>query len=128
MPNRPPHCCRTPGCARLAYHGSLCEEHAKKQQRQQETARPTSTQRGYGSKWQKKRATFLLANPHCEDCGRIATDVDHEPSRRELVQMGVTDPDADEYLHSRCHSDHTRKTNKQDGGGWHGRRIKSLRP
>ena len=128
MPNRPPRCCNHPGCPRPAYHGSLCEEHAKEQPRQQETARPTSAQRGYGARWQKRRAEFLRDHPICEDCGRIATIPDHVPSRKELVRLGVPDPDADRYLHPRCRTCHNRKTNAKDGGGWRGRGIKSLHP
>ena len=148
MPNRPPRCCNHPGCPRPAYHGSLCEEHAKEQQRRQDAesptsaqrgygakeqqhhqdaARPTSAQRGYGAKWQKRRTAFLRDNPFCEDCGRIATIADHVPSRRELVRLDVPDPDAVQYLHARCHSCHSRKTKAEDGG-WRGRGGRSLRP
>ena len=42
----------------------------------------TSTQRGYGYRWQKVRAAFLAANPLCVMCERegritVATVVDH---------------------------------------------------
>lgn len=44
--------------------------------------RKTSSQRGYGSKWQAARASFLAANPECVLCRRIgistrADVVDH---------------------------------------------------
>jgi hypothetical protein len=60
----------------------------------------------------------------CEEDGCLepATDVDHEPPRRELVAAGVTDPDAEQYLTALCHSHHSRKTARQnqlggDSGG-----------
>lgn len=45
----------------------------------------TTTQRGYGADWRKRRARQLLRHPVCEwkrasdarACGRPATDVDH---------------------------------------------------
>jgi 5-methylcytosine-specific restriction protein A len=103
-----------------------CTVHQRPSMRRAPDLRLSAARRGYGAGWRKKRAAFLAANPACEDCGHPATDVDHIPSRRELLAQGVHDPDADQYLHSRCHSDHTRKTNRQEGGGWRGRGIKSL--
>jgi len=88
--------------------------------------RPTAASRGYGARWQRIRAAFLAAHPYCEDCGAPATDVDHVPSRRILVARGVPDPDADEYLHSRCHAHHSKKT-ATDDGGW-GRGVEKSTP
>jgi hypothetical protein len=50
-------------------------------------------------------------------CGKLATDVDHEPLRRELVVCDVRDPDADVYLCPRYHSCHSRKMAKETGFG-----------
>jgi 5-methylcytosine-specific restriction protein A len=83
--------------------------------------RPSAALRGYGSRWREKRNAFLKKHPFCEDCGAPSRIADHMPSRRELVRLGVADPDADQYLHPRCQTCHNRKTNKQEGGGWHGR-------
>jgi 5-methylcytosine-specific restriction protein A len=53
----------------------------------------------------------------CVDCGRPATTADHAPvSRRDLVAAGVTDPDADRFLQSRCTPCHSRRTATVDGG------------
>lgn len=82
--------------------------------------RPSAARRGYGARWRQVRAKFLAEHPYCEDCGAPSTIPDHVPSRRELVALGVPDPDAEQYLHARCQTCHNRKTNKQDGG-WHGR-------
>ena len=117
MPQKAPRPCWYPGCRNLN-----CTLHARPNLfvRLPEH-RPTAAMRGYGSHWQKQRKAFLLAHPYCEDCGSAATIADHEPSRRELVRQGVADPDADQYLHPRCQTCHNRKTNKLEGGGWHGR-------
>lgn len=50
--------------------------------RQWETTRASSTQRGYDARWRKARAVFLAANPLCKMCGdegriEAATVVDH---------------------------------------------------
>jgi 5-methylcytosine-specific restriction endonuclease McrA len=41
--------------------------------------RPSARQRGYDSKWDKARAAFLAAHPHCAHpgCNALATVVDH---------------------------------------------------
>lgn len=39
--------------------------------------RASSSQRGYGSRWQKARITYLARNPDCVMCGKKATVVDH---------------------------------------------------
>ena len=78
--------------------------------------RPSAARRGYGARWQHFRKKFLAAHPDCEDCGAPATDVDHVPSRRELNRRGVPNPDADQYLHARCHPHHSKKTALEDGG------------
>jgi len=46
--------------------------------------RPSARQRGYNSRWQKARATFLANRPRCErvtngtPCGALATVVHHK--------------------------------------------------
>lgn len=47
----------------------------------------TTTQRGYGHKWQKARVTFLRSHPLCSYCERrgrveLATVVDHKVPHR----------------------------------------------
>jgi 5-methylcytosine-specific restriction protein A len=46
--------------------------------------RPTATERGYGSRWSKARATYLRSHPHCamidadgNGCKLLSTVVDH---------------------------------------------------
>lgn len=88
--------------------------------------RPTTAQRGYDARWQRQRARFLhgklcilcLAEGHHVP----ATVADHHPkSRRELLALGVPDPDADHLLRPLCARCHNRETAKHQPGGWHAR-------
>jgi len=72
--------------------------------------RPSARKRGYDSKWEKVRAAHLAMEPACRDCGAPATDVDHIQRKR----GGGSDAHAN--LASRCHSCHSRKTARVDGG------------
>lgn len=79
MPRRPDTPCKHPGCARLVPYGSkYCEEHAPLHRREQRT----TTEKGYGTRWQKESRAFLRANVLCVCCmkkGKYtkATVVDH---------------------------------------------------
>jgi 5-methylcytosine-specific restriction enzyme A len=78
--------------------------------------RGTASQRGYGSRWQKARATYLLAHPLCVECGKsgrltVATVVDH-----------ITPHKGDQSLfwnhdnwQSLCKQCHDIKTAREDG-------------
>ena len=70
----------------------------------------TTTQRGYGADWRRRRASQLRAHPVCEwpQCGRPATEVDHI---RPKVQGGS---DEAANLQSLCAWHHRRKTSTQD--------------
>jgi hypothetical protein len=76
----------------------------------------TTTQRGYGAAWQRRRARQLLRNPTCEwkrgadahPCGRPAPDVDHVVPK---VYGGSDEPD---NLQSLCARHHRVKTATQD--------------
>ncbi|WP_316394934.1 HNH endonuclease signature motif containing protein [Bradyrhizobium sp. 33ap4] len=73
MPMRPPRIC---GCGRKVAAGVLC---ACQILRKAEAARrrPTASDRGYGTAWQKARSGFLASHPNCAMCGKPATVVDH---------------------------------------------------
>jgi 5-methylcytosine-specific restriction protein A len=92
-----------------------CPEHATAVDQR----RGSAAQRGYGARWQRIRARKLRRNPMCErpGCVQPAVDVDHTPTRRELVAKGVADPDADQYLTALCHSHHSHKTAVETGFG-----------
>lgn len=81
--------------------------------------RRTSAQRGYGSRWQKARATYLREHPLCrmhEQLGRIvpATVVDHVvPHRGDLALFWDT---ANwQPLCKDCHDRHKQRLER--GGG-----------
>jgi 5-methylcytosine-specific restriction protein A len=82
--------CRQPGCPELIKKGGWCDEHGKHIQQQRDSFRGSSTERGYGNKWEKERIYYLNHNPLCVQCewiGHIvpATVVDHIiPHKRDM--------------------------------------------
>jgi 5-methylcytosine-specific restriction enzyme A len=122
MPTRPLHPCNRPSCPKLT-NARFCPEHAEAERQRYEATRTSASDRGYGRTWRKRRANFLDRHPLCEDCGEPSTDADHVPSRRELVARGEVDPDADEFLHARCHRHHSSKTARHDKRWGRGGRI-----
>ncbi len=78
-------------------------------------SRPNSAQRGYGHKWRLLRLAFLRANPLCVECAKAGRDeaavhCDHIIAR----EKGGSDDEAN--LQGLCHSCHSRKTVREDGG------------
>jgi 5-methylcytosine-specific restriction enzyme A len=105
---RAPRIC---SCGLKVAHGAVC---ICRQRRKAEAdrARPAARQRGYDSRWDKARRTFLRANPWCACCGNRATHVDH------IVAHG-----GDQRLfwnkdnwQPLCQACHSRKTAATDGG------------
>lgn len=79
--------------------------------------RPSPSKRGYGGRWRHLRRIHLSGNPLCDACTRLgitalATDVDHIIPHKGDEQLKY---DADN-LQSLCHSCHSIKTAKEDGG------------
>ncbi|WP_420024395.1 HNH endonuclease signature motif containing protein (plasmid) [Cereibacter azotoformans] len=77
MPGKPPRIC---GCGRKVPAGLRCECQAKRDAERKarfDKTRPSSSARGYTSKWERARADFLAAHPFCRRCGAPATVVDH---------------------------------------------------
>lgn len=79
--------------------------------------RPNAAARGYGGRWQRYRATFLLAHPLCVLCeaaGKVvpAEHVDHKTPALP-ADAGFWEPTNHQALCKPCHS---RKTIKEDGG------------
>ncbi len=78
--------------------------------------RATSSQRGYGSRWQKARATYLDSHPVCVLCeaaGRIepSTVVDHIVPHKGDMEL-FWDDENWQPLCARCHNS---KTVREDG-------------
>lgn len=81
-------------------------------------ARPNSHRRGYDRRWQAYRAAYLAANPWCLHCllagdSTPATDVDHVRPVAGQGDPGFWDRGNHQPL---CHSCHSRKTAREDGG------------
>ena len=82
-PRRPASPCTYPGgCPALVDGGGRCPKHRKQGFKVQDQQRGSSTQRGYGSRWQRARAAYLRRHPLCVECLKeervvAATLVDH---------------------------------------------------
>lgn len=78
--------------------------------------RGSASSRGYDQTWRKVRASYLLRHPLCVVCGRAgrtveAAEVDH------IVPIANGGARLDERnLQALCHSCHSRKTARTDGG------------
>jgi 5-methylcytosine-specific restriction protein A len=81
-----------------------------------EAARPTASHRGYGSRWQRFRLSYLADHPLCVPCGiagkiEAATCIDHTDGKGPNGERGY-DPT---NLTAMCDSCHGRKTAAHDG-------------
>src|ERR1700688_4562493 len=78
MPMSPPRIC---ACGKTvpAQVICLCQQRRKAEA---DKRRPTASARGYGSKWQQARQSFLAKHPNCAMCGEFATTVDHKIPHR----------------------------------------------
>ena len=125
MPHKPNKPCAHPGCAKLVPPTEMyCEKHKPLHPVIED--RPSSTERGYNSAWQRARQGYLADHPLCVECmkhGRYvkATDVDHiipHCGDRELFW------DRDNWQ-SLCHECHSKKTATEDRAATRGRGRRS---
>lgn len=112
MPVASPKPCTYPGCGALVHGGSRCARHQHIEQRVADKQRASASQRGYGSRWQKARATFLSNNRECCRCQADATVVDHKIPHKGNQEL-FWDSDNWQPMCKRCHD---AKTARQDGG------------
>lgn len=119
MPQRPRTPCNYPRCPRLVNPGErYCLEHKRQEQRRYDEQRGTAAQRGYTYRWNKYSRWFRRQNPLCAICereGRVA------PSEHVDHIKPVNGPDDPNFWEpgnhwALCHSCHSRKTAKEDGG------------
>lgn len=77
-------------------------------------ARPPTAARGYDATWQKLRAQHLAQYPACIKCGKVdkSNHVDHIIPHKGNDRLRL-DP---KNLQTHCHSHHSSKTGKYDGG------------
>lgn len=120
MPTAAPKPCKQMGCRELTISGAYCAAHKRVVQKQIEVKRESSTQRGYGYRWQQTSKGFLKAHPlcQCKDCLegvkqlKAATVVDHIiPHRGDM--MLFWNRDNWQSMAKECHD---RKTATEDGG------------
>ncbi len=118
MANKSKRLCNYPGCNTLVGNG-YCDRHRidKEDKRQYDKHRGSASKRGYNSRWQKARATFLKRNPICVECKKDnqiepAVVVDHiKPHKGDMVLFW--DKNNWQPL---CKRHHDIKTASEDGG------------
>lgn len=106
-----PHTCSAPRCdaAVPAGAGPRCPAHDTRPP----DRRPSAARRGYDRQWRRRRPA-RLAGRACIDCGAPAEVPDHWPlSRRELVALGVADPDDERWTVPRCVPCHNRRSARE---------------
>lgn len=117
MPYRPGHPCAHRGCAAVVKgRARYCPVHAE-EGRAYDLSRGSASQRGYGGQWRKIRALVLAERPLCADPYGLhpnqvvlATDVDH------IIPLAAGGSNARENLQPLCHSCHSAKTARDNGG------------
>lgn len=118
MPFKPARQCRIPYCPNLTRDASgFCDVHAEHRGfKRALDNRPSSTARGYGREWHKIRIEVLKKAGISPDLWP-QYDVDHNPRYNPQIES-----DHRKYtLIPRLRGDHSRKTNREDGGYGHDR-------
>ncbi|WP_141434394.1 HNH endonuclease [Bacillus sp. 03113] len=112
MPSKPLKPCNNHGCPNLTRE-RYCEDH-KQLYYKYDQNRGTSAQRGYGARWRKYSQWFRKKNPICVSCRSApSAHTDHITAVSGPNDPLFWDPTNHQAL---CHSCHSRKTVKEDGG------------
>lgn len=110
----------------------LCQDHHDQAEREYDAKRPDATARGYDARWRETRRQFLQTHVYCESdtCLQLpewhrpqASDVDH---RDGLGPKGPRGHDPDN-LRALCHPCHSRRTARDQPGGWNAARSRRRR-
>jgi 5-methylcytosine-specific restriction protein A len=119
MPVSAPKPCNYPACGKLVHNASYCELHQKAKRKIVDDRRGSSTERGYGYRWQQVSKAFLKAHPICEcdDCkvsGVLLPSqvVDHIIPHKGDMQLFWSRANW-QAMNKKCHD---KKTAKEDGG------------
>lgn len=96
---------------------SAARVHSKDSVKVVPDTRPSAAARGYGYRWQKRRALFLIKNPLCAAClargvTRLATTVDHIKPHNGNSELMWDESN----WQSLCTADHNRKIAKEKRG------------
>lgn len=128
MPVKPLRPCRHSGCRKLTRNG-YCEEHEllHRKTEYKKEYRESAAKRGYGRKWRTESKLYLAENPWCKCClvaGRRepATEVDHIVPHKGNQKL-FWDRKNWQGL---CHSCHSEKTSREDGGFGRPPRVKKV--
>lgn len=117
MPGRAPSPCSKAGCSVLVVAGrGPCPKHVKQNRERERERRKRQGPRPYDKQIWRRRSRYKLSlDPMCQarGCNQVATEVDH-------IDGDATN-NAMSNLQSLCKPHHSRKTARQDGGGWGGR-------
>ena len=115
MPSKPKRPCSQSGCPELVSGASTCAAHSK----QRDMQRGSVGQRGYDTRWKRRRKAYIYKHPWCVLCAKPATVADHHPlSRKQLLAQGIADPDTDDRLRPLCVRCHSIETAKHQPGGF----------
>lgn len=112
MPNLPLRPCPHSGCPVIG----PCPTHKRQamkpvpEVRMYDDRRGSSTQRGYGYKWQQLRKDYIRRHPYCCKCAAATTDVDHIIPR---AKGGSDDERNLQPLCKRCHNVKTGRERRQ---------------
>jgi 5-methylcytosine-specific restriction protein A len=115
------HVCNKCGCKALTSE-RYCEKH-RSEKYSYDRCRPSASARGYDSKWNKARKTFLAAHPFCKTC--LEEQGIHTPA--EVVDHIIPHKGDKKLFWDRknwqplCKCCHDRKTVREDGGFGRGR-------
>jgi 5-methylcytosine-specific restriction protein A len=114
LPYKPRKPCSYPGCPELVASGTqYCKKHERAERKLYDKQRGTAAQRGYGSRWQRYRKSYLVEHPLCinfKECHNPAAVVDH------IVPVSKGGAFWDPSNHQpMCEPCHDRKTAKEDG-------------
>lgn len=107
-----PHPCTAPGCRTLVPRGrARCDVHESKHQAQDRERRGSAHARGYDTRWQRYRLSFLATHPLCVMCqeqGRVvaASVVDHIKAHKGDQQL-FWDPTNHRAVCKPCHDART---------------------
>lgn len=121
MPQRPQRPCRHKGCRNLHRNANgYCDQHKDdaKAWARKESAPKTTTQRGYGWRWQKLRQRILERDKYlCQPCleeGRITEgrDVDHKINK---AHGGTDDPENLQVICPSCHKAKSQQESQRRG-------------
>ncbi len=106
--------CSYPGCPALIREGSYCPDHKRQRQKQYDSQRASSTDRGYGAAWRKIRAVTLRAEPLCRRCR--AENITRAAAHVHHINGNQHDNRADN-LEPLCSQHHNQHTGREQGWG-----------